>query len=377
MAKVRLAHIVNQLYFAGKEAGIIKISSAMDKSLFDVDIVVLGKIHQDEKMRGNGIRSIELNKKPGNDPKVVFRMAQVFRENAYDIIYTHAWNTLIEGYVAAKLAGVPIKIHGEHGTFERSRLKDKLQPLIWERFDAVTTVAADLKTRMKDLFSYRKDNIQVVYNGIDAQRYYPSNKLRDAFRTEHAVQDKFVVGTVGRFHPIKDHFTLMKGFALFQEKVPEAELLLVGGEKNGKMISNYQNQVDALKLQGKIHFLPTTPEVTKVFNGFDTFVLSSISEGCSNVILEAMACGVPVVATRTGGNPELVQDQVNGLLFDVGSAEQLADRLLNVYKNKDLRKRFQNNGPSFIHENFTLETTVSNYQNLYLRLLERSNQRAA
>ncbi|MFQ5630011.1 MAG: glycosyltransferase [bacterium] len=375
MRKIRLAHVVNQLYYAGKEAGIVRISSGMDKSRFDVDIIVLGKVHRDEKMAGRDIRSIELNKQPGNDPKIVFKLAQLFRQNRYHIIYTHAWNTLIEGYIAARLAHVPIKIHGEHGTFERSRLKDKLQPLLWKRFDAVTTVAADLKDRMANFFSYRKDNVCVVYNGIDASRYFPSQELREGFRKEHNLDGQFVIGTVGRFHPVKDHFTLMKGFARFCTIAPEAKLLLVGGEKNGEMISKYTTMADNLNISEQIQFLPTTDNINRVINGFDVFVLSSISEGCSNVILEALACSVPVVASRVGGTPELIRDRKNGLLFESGDADALARQLQQLYENQQVRKKLQYKGLDYVRKNFTLEKTVNNYQCLYLSLLEKAGVR--
>jgi glycosyltransferase involved in cell wall biosynthesis len=373
MAKVRLAHIVNQLYYAGKEAGIVKISSGMDKSLFDIDISVLGKVHRDEKLEASGIKNIELNKKPGNDPKIVFKLAQLFRRNRYHIIYSHAWNTLLEGYVAARLAQVPVKIHGEHGTFERSRLKDKVQPLVWERFDAITTVAGDLKERMAKIFSYRKDNIRVVYNGIDASKFFPSPELRESFRHEQNVSGNFVIGTVGRFHPVKDHFTLMEGFAIFRKKVPEAKLLLVGGEKNGAILSSYSEKANELNLHDAICFLPTTANIMRVFNGFDVFALTSLSEGCSNVILEAMACGVPVVATHAGGNSELIRDNSNGLLFEVGDAQELAQHLFRLYQDEKLRRQFQKTGPSFVQKKFTLEKTVQNYQKLYLSLLKNSH----
>lgn len=372
MGKLKIAHIVNQLYFAGKEAGIIKISSALDPSLFEIDILVLGRIHSDEQLTSAGLRQIELGKKPGNDPKIVFRLARLLRKNGYHIVYTHAWNTLLEGYFAAMLAGTPVKIHGEHGTFEHSWLKDRLQPLIWGRFDAVTTVAGDLARRMRREFSYQKDNIRILYNGIDARIFYPCEEHRLAFRNEYGVQQNFVVGTVGRFHPVKDHITLIRGFARFHRRVPAARLILVGGEKNGPMQAQYRDVIRECQLDGSVLLLPPTPEIAKVINGFDVFALSSRSEGCSNVILEALACGVPVLATRVGGNPELIVDGSNGLLFESGDDEALDALLARVYDDSALRRKLREAGPAWVRKCFTFEATIANYRELYLELADQA-----
>ncbi|MDQ7051485.1 MAG: glycosyltransferase family 4 protein [candidate division KSB1 bacterium] len=117
--------------------------------------------------------------------------------------------------------------------------------------------------------------------------------------------------------------------------------------------------------------MPPSREVEKLYNGFDVFCLSSVSEGCSNVILEALACGVPVVATRTGGNPELVQHDETGLLFEVHDADGLAQQLLRLYQNNDLLHALQEAGPRTIAARFSLERTVDKYQRLYESLLQR------
>lgn len=368
--------MVNQLYYAGKEAGIMKISSRMDSSQFEVDIVVLGKIVKNQQFNADQLRTIELNKKPGNDPKILLKLARIFKKNQYDIIYTHAWNTLLEGYIPAVLARTPVKIHGEHGTFERSPKKDRLQRSIWGRFDAVTVVAADLQNKMRDLFGYTKENVTVVYNGIDVTKLHPSAEKRQAFREAHGLAGKFLVGTVGRFHPVKDHFTLIRGFARFRASVPEARLLFVGKETDD-LYPEYTKLMDELGVREDVVLVDPTPDVDKIYAALDVFVLSSISEGCSNVILESLGCGAPVLATRTGGNPELVQENINGLLFKVGDDKGLADRLMQLYNDAAMRKAFGAAGSKYIHEHFTIENTVRNYENLYRKLYEHKRRAGA
>lgn len=373
MKKIKVAHLLYIIGPAGKEKGVLKIVSMMDKGKFDVDLIVLRDIVYKDLINIKDLNIITLKPVQGNSLKAIPQLREIFKKNRYDIIYTHSWNTLLEGYLAALLAGIPIKIHGEHGTFERSYLKDKLQKLLWKRFDAVTVVVGDLEQKLRQIFAYRKNNIKIIYNGADHGKFCPSAELRETFRKQHGLENNFLVGTVGRFHPVKDHLTLIKGFKHFRSRVPGAKLVLVGGggktgEKNKK---RYTELIEELGLKDDVVFIPPVSNPEALMNIFDVFVLSSISEGCSNVILEAMACGIPLVVTDTGGNPELVTENDNGLLFEVGNDRELSEKLLSLHGDPELRQKFSRRGVQLIKERFSLDKTVSNYEALYSGLYKQ------
>ncbi len=368
MNKIRVAHLLHNLGLAGKEQGVLKIVSAMDTSRFQVEIVVLNHIFPDSYDTNGPFEVVKVPRRPGNDPFQIRRLARLFRRRRYDIVYTHSWNTLVEGYFAARMAEVPVKIHGEHGTFENTAVKKWLQPRLWARFDAVTVVSASLRQRMVEEFGYRSANIRVIHNGIDTNRFFRDPAARTAFRKAHGLEDRFVVGTVGRFHPVKDHFTLLRGFARFCRSVPKAMLIFVGHETHHGLYEKYEKLVHDLGIFNRVKFLPPTRAVEQAYNGFDVFCLSSLSEGCSNVILEAMGCGVPVVATRTGGNPELVQHGKTGLLFDVRDAEALATHFQRLALDAPLRNHLARAGEEQIARKFTLQKTVDAYQQLFEEL---------
>ncbi len=370
MKKIKIAHLLHIVGPAGKEQGVLKIVNRMDKTKFDVDIIVMKDVRYPELLDLENFNIIRLESIQGNSLKLVPQLAEVLKREKYDVIYTHSWNTLLEGYLAAKWAGTPVKIHGEHGTFERSSLKDKLQRLLWGKFDAVTVVVGDLEAKLRNIFNYGKNNIAIVYNGTDHTKFYPSEKFRHSFRKAHQLEDVFLIGTVGRFHPVKDHFTLIKGFATFAKDLKDVKLALVGG--GGATGESYKRKYEALiaelGIEDKVIFIPPTSHPEQMLNMFDVFVLSSISEGCSNVILEAMSCGIPVVATDTGGNPELVKENHNGMLFPVGDADELAKKLHHLYKDKALRENFSKIGLDIIKKQFTIEKTVNNYEQLFINL---------
>ena len=367
MNKIRLVHIVHDLGFAGKEQGILKIVSRMDDSRFRVDIIALRRIYR-EALQNVTLPGevIELGRKPGNDPALIFKLMKIFKAKRYDIVYTHSWNTLIEGYLAARLCGIPKLIHGEHGTFERSWLKDQLQTKLWSNVDAVTVVADSLRRKMVQWFRYATDNVFVIHNGIDRKRFYPSASFRRQMRERYGVRDKFVVGTVGRFHPVKDHFTLIRAFAQIARHLSHAVLILVG---RGELESSYRKLCADLGISDRVLFVPPTSQVEQLYNMFDVFVLSSRSEGCSNVLLEAMACGLPVIATRVGGNPELVEHERSGWLVPAGDVAALAGRMEAVENNPEKAREVGRQALERINSRFTLERTVERYERLYESLV--------
>lgn len=375
MAPIRLAHVIYDLGFAGKEQGIIKVVNQMDPERFKVDVIVLNRIDENALSPDLNFDIVPLQKERANDPKLIFRLAALFRQKQYDIVYTHSWNTLLEGYLGAKIAGVPIRVHGEHGTFEHSKVKNVLQPRVWARFDAITVVADALRQKMIQEFQYKHPNVVVIHNGVDRSRFFPSDDYRADCRKRLSLNDEFVIGTVGRLHPVKDHFTLIRGFAQFSQKVPKARLVIVGKETQRGVYQQCLDLIHDLQISDRVLFVPPSRQVEKLYNGFDVFCLSSISEGCSNVILEAMACGVPVVATRTGGTPELVEHGKTGLLFEVHDAAGLASHLERLHQDGAFRLALQKNGLQSIAERFSLKRTVEKYEQLYETLLPRKSSK--
>jgi hypothetical protein len=154
MKKIKVAHLLHVIGPAGKEKGVLKIVSGMDQSRFEVDLIVLRGILYQDLIDLKSLNIIELDRVQGNSIKLVPQLVKIFKKNRYDIIYTHSWNTLVEGYLSALVAGIPIKIHGEHGTFERSYLKDKLQKFLWKHFDAVTVVNSVQRNRSCQILSF-------------------------------------------------------------------------------------------------------------------------------------------------------------------------------------------------------------------------------
>ncbi len=206
--------------------------------------------------------------------------------------------------------------------------------------------------------------IQLCYNGIDLEAF----RARDALRPPQLERDCFVIGVVCVLRPEKGISTLLQAFARVRHLRPGMKLAIVG---DGPRLESLQAESRALGIQERCVFALSTGQVTEWLRAIDIFVLPSLSEAMSNALMEAMACGCPVVASRVGGNPELVRNAETGLLFAPGDAAGLADALQTLLENEPLRRRLAEAGANFVREHFSIRASAQRMGEIYAKLLRR------
>jgi sugar transferase (PEP-CTERM/EpsH1 system associated) len=302
------------------------------------------------------------------------RMARLFRTLRPDIVHTRNW-TCIDAIVAARLAGVPIVIHGEHGreatdpegrNVGRRRIRRLLAPMVTE----FVAVSQDLARWLIEEVRIPARKVRTIYNGVDTCRF--SSDSRDSARRALGIADQSVAfGTVGRLDPVKDHVGLLRAFAHMSAD-PRALLYIVG---DGPCRSEAEAMVRALGLTRRVRLLGDRQDVPEILPGIDVFVLPSLGEGMSNTILEAMATGLPVVATRVGGNPELVVHEVTGLLVEPRSTDSLVTALSRYVEDPGLRAAHGRAARHRAESEFGLRRMLSAYDDLYARHLAARNRR--
>ncbi|RMG66744.1 MAG: glycosyltransferase [Calditrichaeota bacterium] len=367
---IRVVHLVNDLVPGGKEHGLVKLLRHMDRERFERILVVFNRVEFTGSLEEEGCQIVRLNKAPGNDWRLPFRLARLFRSLGADVVHTHAWGTLVEGVLAARLAGVPVIIHGEHGTFPRGALHRRVQKFFWARAHRVLSVSALLADTLAEEVGFPREKIEVVRNGVDPQRFYASSALRRQGRAELNLSgDGFLIGTVGRLHPVKNLPMLVRATHLLVQRGFNPRVLIVGDDDGDG--ARVHRLVQALNLTEVIQLLPFTQDVNRIYNALDLFVLTSLSEGCSNVLQEAQFVGVPVVATRVGGNPELVVDGQTGLLVESDRPEQLAEAIARLMTNPDQLQRLKRAAYHHAQTHFSLNSMVEGYQQIYLHELSR------
>jgi L-malate glycosyltransferase len=230
---------------------------------------------------------------------------------------------------------------------------------------SVSTVLRDLHARRT---GFPAGRISVIHNGVDTHRFAPDARLRSQMRSELGIADgELCIGCVGNLTKVKDHLTILRALAA-QPGLASFRLLLLGdGPERGPLTEFVQSH---RQLRDSVVFLGRSRRVKELLNALDVYVLSSLTEGICNSLLEAMATRLPVIVTQTGGNPEVVTGS-SGLLFPVGGVQELAAHLSNLSDHAELRHTLAENALRRIHSEFSLESMVRQYDELYQRFAPR------
>ncbi|MDD4273146.1 MAG: glycosyltransferase [Desulfobacter postgatei] len=361
MISIRIVHVVYSFGIGGLEKGITTLINHGSDDIAHIIISLCGT-KDSEKLLKKPAQIICLDKPGGNSPRFIWDLAKVIRTVRPDVVHTRNWSGM-DGILAARLAGVKAVIHGEHGwdmldpagTSKKRRLIRKLTSLMVNHY---TCVSRQLAGWMQQDVGIRKPVTQ-IYNGVDTANFMPAGPgKKQAVRQEMDVlPEDFVVGIVARLDAIKNHGALIDAVNQMAQSRPGVKLVVVGDGP----------EAAALKARAGYHvrFLGYRSDTARLMQGFDLFVLPSFNEGISNTILEAMATGLPVIASDVGGNPELVDDGVTGTLVDPYRPDQMANIIMGYLNNPDTIARHGEQGRKRALERFSIIAMVDKYEAVY------------
>lgn len=320
---------------------------------------------------------LSLQKSTGQDFSTYKRLLRVLRSLHPDIVHTRNLGTL-EYLLPAAFAGIRGRVHGEHGrdvydldglNFKYNLLRRVIRPLV-HRYIAVSTELAEW---LVHTVGVRPDRVSRICNGVDIERFHPRTEPRCDFGPKgFACPTSIVLGTVGRMEAVKDPLTLVRAFlhlvsadANLRERV---RLTVVG---DGALRHEAQQLVSAAGAQSLVWFAGERNDIPEIMRGLDIFALPSLREGISNTILEAMASGLPVIATRVGGNPELVEHGRTGTLVPPADPKAMAEAI-RIYL-RDPEKSVQHGHASRrrAEAKFSIESMVNGYMAVYDAVLKR------
>ena len=372
MTELRVMHVVQKLGFGGAEVGVLKVVNGLQSRGLRTAICSLRPPSGLVDELAPGVKLFQLGQNRGNNVRSVWRLYQVLSRERPHIVHTHSWSTLCEGLVAARLARVPILVHGEHGTLNTRRRNLGIQRWVWGRANGVLSVSSRLAERMASQVGFPLEQIRVIRNGVDLDRFHPRSKASAPAGLD-LPKGALVVGTIGRLVPVKDQRSLIDATALLHEDGVACSLVLVGdGPLRGEL---RQYAVDR-GVANWVHFTGERRDVQDVLRAFDLFALVSTSEGLSNTIMEAMATGVPVVATRVGGSDELVVDGATGFLVPPSSPQATAAAIRKLLEDAPLRMAFGRAARERTEREFGLSRMVTEYERFYRDLWTRQSVEA-
>ncbi len=298
------------------------------------------------------------------------RLARLLKRENVDILQTHLFYSGIIGVFAKRLHRKTIFALMRHHTsvvqMLGSRLHVAADKWMAEKADHVMTVSQAARVYMTEIDGIGRDDIDVVYLGFDFKKLSPSVDERARVRQEFGFDaDDLMIGYVGNFAPGKGHLQLIEAFAKIVAEIPNARLFFVGRG----MLPEVESA--AAKLAGKIVFAGWRTDVAACLNAMDLFIQPSLSEAFSQVLIEAMGVGLPVIATDVGGAKEVIEDGVNGILIAPGDTDQIYRETLKLYRDETLRHAIAAAGMSNVRERFTADKMVERHLELYTRWIEQ------
>ena len=331
-----MAHVVHRIVLGGTEYGVLKVVNHLDRRRFLPFLVSMtGSFAGARSHVATDVPVLELGKRQGPDPGAVLRLARWLRANRIHVVHSHNWSTYAYAVAAARIAGVAAVVHGEHGReTEQNRVTRRrrlLERLLLAGTDHFTAVSQEICERIQRDWGIPAERLTHIPNGVDLSRF---GVARDeaALRTALGIGlAERLIGTVANLRPIKDLPTLVRAFVAVHRRVPEARLVVVGFDRDHQSRTSMAAVVpDWERVKDAIYFMGHRADVSQILPILEVYVNTSLYEGMSNTILEAMACRRPVVATRVGGNPELVIEGETGWLIPARDSEAAAARILEL-----------------------------------------------
>ncbi|HLA71760.1 MAG TPA: glycosyltransferase [Steroidobacteraceae bacterium] len=373
MSLPSIAYVVNALNPGGTERLVVDMSRAFARE-FDLMVICLDEPGAwGQALRAEGIAVHCVWRQPGMDLSMPRKLARLFRAAGTRIVHAHQCTPWFYAALARLRYGAPQLLLEEHGRFypevrnrKRAFVNRALIRPLTHRFVAVSE---DVRQRLESYEGLDAAQIRVIYNGVT-----PPDEIDPAARTAlrsrlGVAPGDFVVGTVGRFDSIKNLPMLVRSIGAAIKQNPQVRGLLVG---DGPEMARIHALIAELGLSERIVLTGYRDDARQLAQCMDLFVLSSLSEGTSMALLEAMSAGVPVAVTAVGGNPEIVSSGETGWVVPSDDVGALSAALTDAMADAPLRAQRAAAGQRRFNERFRFETMLDRYRELYRELLEQS-----
>jgi len=368
--KIKILYVFAALPIGGAEQLLVAELERLDKTLFAPLVCVISeKGPVGEMIEKMGIPLVPLHRMKKNqfDYGIIRELKKLILQEKVSIVHTHLYDGGKYGRIAARMAKVPIIIHTVHNVYVKSRIKYHLINWILSFLsNRIIAVSGAVKESIVRYDRINKDRIQVIHNGIDLSKL-EGPFSRSEWRSEFGIgPEEYVVGVIARLEEQKGHIYLLEALSMMRDLLPLLKVLIVG---DGKLRSFLEEETRKRGLSSCVYFLGTREPISPILKAIDLFLLPSLWEGFSVAILEAMAAGVPIIATRVGGTEEVITSGQDGLLIPPGDAQSLAKAIEDALIHREKFQKMAIMGQERVCRNFSIENHVASIQALYLEIL--------
>lgn len=362
--KLHILHVTYDMEIGGTEQVIKQLAGGLDPAKFTSSVLCInnsiGPMGRD--LQNTGIKHYILGRNPGLDGSLIKAIRKLIYDIDVDVLHCHQYTPYTYGVLASIFTQKRV-IYTEHGRFypDSYRWKRRLiNPLLSLATESITAISEATKSALIHYEWFAERSIQVVYNGIKKK---PTSLKTQEIRDKYGIkQHDTVLGTISRLDPIKNQIMMIDSFDQVLAKRPDCKLLIVG---DGPERENLERHVESLNLQNNIVFTGFKDDPKPYLDVIDVFLLSSLSEGTSMTLLEAMSEAKPCVVTNVGGNIEILKHEDTGMIVESGNTDAFASTILTVLSDKTLYAKIARNAQDNFNGKFELQFMIDAYQRLY------------
>ncbi len=372
---ISVLYLLHQFSFGGTERVVVNL---LNNSTEDIRNYVCSFLPYDndflKNLKNHSGLVVTLNKQTGNDFSIPFKIASFCKKNKIDIVHALGWGTYAEGLIASKFLGKKKKfIYSYRGKTIEDTIHIPKRRVIAQRVfsyfcDAVITNSKVSRKEYSTDIGINSENISVIYNGVDTNLFNPIRSIKVNKKKEGLgiKETELVIGYVARFDPVKGVHNLLKAFSkLPHELQQKCKLLLVG---DGPERKNIEILSQKLGIEKELVFTGMKKNVSDYLKIMDIYIQPSLFENISNSVLEAMATGLPVVATNVGGINEVLTHGKNGLVVTLGNDREMANAIKILIQNPDYRNMIGSAARKRVLESFSIGKMTADYEMKYKQI---------
>ena len=373
-----MLHLIETSGIGGAERVLLDLVRNLDSRRWRSVVVVPDVGWLPDELTERGIEVVELRERRSFDIAFLSRLVALARRVGADIVHSHMFGSAVRAGIVARMCGIPAlgTIHGAVDFQPTERWRALKVAIVRNGLRELVFVSEPLRQACLSSMGLDESLTCVISNGVDTNQFTPLE--RSSLRSELGISDDaFVIGSAGRLQPVKGFDILIEAAAILKSAFSGYRFVIIG-EGDPNHTRELVALRDRLKLTNDVVFAGYRSDVAGAMRAFDTYALTSRSEGFSLSTIEAMASGIPVVATRCGGPEQILDDGVSGLLVENGSPEAVAQAIDRLRLDSTQRTRLARAAREVVEAHYTVQAQVRAYEELYEQLLsQRSSAKAA
>jgi len=370
-------HVIDTLGPGGAETVFLQTATRLDPARFQPTAVIGGPGWLAEQLQESGLPPHMVSAKGSFNARYLWMLLRLARQHRSDVIVAHLYGSSVYASLAGTLLSIPVVsvLHGQIDVSDAERFSSLKAAIVRKASRKVIFVSERLEDQLRPRLRLSAAQCAVIPNGIDTRIFRPSRDR--SIRAELGISDDTtLIGAIGNIRTPKAYDVMLRAARTLIDRSHQFRLVIAGDCANalGRQLDQLRHD---LGIERYVTFLGLRADVSRLLNNLDVFVLSSHTEGFSIACIEAMACGVPVVATRSGG-PEQILEGEAGLLVPTSDPESLALAIERVISSKELAATLTARAMERVHEQYSLATMLSRYEALLERVTQHSrNERHA